>query len=101
MEHETAGDPMTGLKWTRRTTRKLSQQLHRTGIRVSPRTVARLLKDLGFSLRVNHKELSTASRADRDQQFRYIRKQRDLFTVRRLPIILHSSMATACNVSEL
>ena len=88
MEHETAGDPMTGLKWTRRTTRKLSQQLRCTGIRVSPRTVARLLKDLGFSLRVNHKELSsTASRADRDQQFRYIQKQRDLFSAKRLPII--------------
>ncbi len=87
MEHETAGDPMTGLKWTRRTTRKLSEQLRCVGICVSPRTVARLLKGLGFSLRVNHKKLSRASHPDRDQQFRYIQKQRGLFAAEQLPII--------------
>ena len=87
MEHDTAGDPITGLKWTRRTTRKLSERLRCVGICVSPRTVARLLKDLGFSLRVNHKKLSIASSADRDQQFQYIQKERDVFAAEQLPII--------------
>src|SRR2546425_596764 len=36
-----AGDPMTGLKWTRKTTDKVSQELQRLGITVSARTVAR------------------------------------------------------------
>jgi hypothetical protein len=87
MEHETAGDPMTGLKWTRRTTQKLSDHLRTIGICVSARTVARLLKSLGFSLRVNHKKICRVSPAERDQQFRYIKRQRSRFGGRRLPII--------------
>ena len=87
MEHETAGDPITGLKWTRRTTRKISEHLGYVRLDVSPRTVARLLKNLGFSLRVNHKEISTVSSEDRDEQFRYIQKQRDAFAAAGSPII--------------
>ena len=56
MRYETAGDPITGLKWTRRTTQKISDQLENLSIQVSANTVARLLKELGFSLRVNHKK---------------------------------------------
>ena len=69
MQHDTAGDPMGGLKWTHRTTARIAAQLHELGIRVSDRTVARLLKQMDFSLRVNHKKLSTGSPAQRDAQF--------------------------------
>ena len=41
MAHETAGDPVSGLKWTHRTTAKLTEQLHGLGIDVCPQTVAR------------------------------------------------------------
>ena len=51
MKHETAGDPMTGLRWTRRTTAKVAAELHSLGIELSDRTVARLLKQMDFSLR--------------------------------------------------
>lgn len=51
MKHETAGDPMSGLKWTRRTTAKIAAELQSLGIQVSDRTVAGLLKQMGFSLR--------------------------------------------------
>jgi transposase len=54
MKHETAGDPMTGLKWTRRTTAKVADELRLLGIEVSANTVARLLKTMGFSLRAPH-----------------------------------------------
>ena len=27
MEHDTAGDPVTGIKWTRRTTEKIAAEL--------------------------------------------------------------------------
>ncbi|MEA3292496.1 MAG: hypothetical protein U9Q71_09390 [Pseudomonadota bacterium] len=42
MQHETAGDPMSGLKWTRRTTAKIAAKLQSIGIRVSDRMVAGL-----------------------------------------------------------
>ena len=87
MEHETAGDPITGLKWTRRTTRKISEQLGCVGLGVSPRTVARLLKNVGFSLRVNHKSVSMTLSKDRDRQFRKIQKQRGAFASAGLPIV--------------
>ncbi|MBW1886368.1 MAG: ISAzo13 family transposase, partial [Deltaproteobacteria bacterium] len=41
MKHETAGDPMSGLKWTHRTTEKIAAQLRSLKINVSPRTVAK------------------------------------------------------------
>jgi hypothetical protein len=44
LEHETAGDPIKDLKWRRRATRKIAQQLRRLKIRVSASTVRRLLK---------------------------------------------------------
>ena len=44
MEHHTAGDPISGLKWTHKTTDKISEELRKAGLDVSPKTVARLLK---------------------------------------------------------
>ena len=61
MKHDTAGDPMTGVKWTRRTTDKIACELRSLGVNVSSKTVGRLLKQLGFSLRVNHKKLCGAT----------------------------------------
>ena len=75
MTHETAGDPVSGLKWTRRTTAKLADELHGLGIHVCPQTVARLLKAMGYSLRVNHKKLAGASNPNRDRQFRDLRER--------------------------
>lgn len=87
MKHETAGDPMTGLKWTRRTTEKIAQQLWELDIDVSARTVGRLLKKMGFSLRVNHKKLASGSKLDRDEQFVYISKTRERFAGQGLPVV--------------
>ena len=80
MEDDTAGDPVSGCKWTRKTTAKVAGQLKRAGIRVSPNTVARLLKQMDFSLRVNLKCLESGLRKPpdprrRDLQFQYIRRQ--------------------------
>ena len=90
MKHDTAGDPMTGLKWTRKTTAKIAAELHGVGINVGPRTVARLLKQLGYSLRVNHKSLSRVSKAtpeDRNAQFEHIAELREDFAARGSPVI--------------
>lgn len=48
--YETAGDPMTGLKWTRTTTESIAVELRKLDIAVSPNTVAALLRDLGYSM---------------------------------------------------
>jgi hypothetical protein len=87
MEHDTAGDPMTGVKWTRRTTEKIAEELRGVGIDVCANTVAKLLKQLAYRLRVNHKKLSRGSPADRDEQFTYITAQRETFTRAGLPIV--------------
>ena len=87
MQHDTAGDPMTGLKWTHRTTAKIAAELASVGIEISDRTVAKLLKKMHFSLRVNHKKLSGASPEDRDSQFAYIADLRESFAAEGLPVI--------------
>jgi hypothetical protein len=87
MRHDTAGDPMSDIKWTRRTTRNIAEQLATLGIQVSKNTVGRLLKGLGFRLRVNRKQIATSKSPDRNQQFLYIGAQRELFAAQGLPII--------------
>jgi len=90
MQHDTAGDPITGLKWTRRTTAKIAAELDALGITVSDRTVAKLLKQMDFSLRVNHKQLSrvcAVSAEERDAQFVHIGEVRERFAAQGLPVI--------------
>lgn len=90
MEHETAGDPITGLRWTRTTTTKIAEELTKAGISICPSTVARLLKQMGFSLRVNHKKLSRVCKLappDRDAQFVKIAEIKKDFAARHLPVI--------------
>ena len=81
MEYETAGDPMNGLKWTRKTTEKIAEELRSLNIKVSPNTVGKLLKEMGFSLRVNQKKISVSSVSPqiRDEQFVYIAETRRSF----------------------
>jgi hypothetical protein len=78
---------MTGLKWSRRTTGKIAALLEQSGIFVCPNTVARLLHQMDYSLRVNHKMLATDSSPDRDQQFEYISELRTRFQRQHHPII--------------
>ena len=87
MAHETAGDPVRGLKWTRRTTAKIAAQLRTLGIDVCARTVARLLKAMGFSLRVNHKKLAGASHPNRNDQFEHITALRERCAAENTPVI--------------
>ena len=87
MEHHTAGDPINGLKWTRKTTLKISRELHEAGIVVSPKTVGRLLRGLKFSLRVNHKKVAGKSSPFRNQQFEYINRTRQRFERQGWPAI--------------
>lgn len=89
-EHDTAGDPITGLRWTRRTTEKVADELRTLGIDVCANTVAKLLKGLQFRLRVNHKKPargSAATQQERDAQFTHIAAQRETFARAGWPVV--------------
>lgn len=87
MAPHTAGDPMTSLKWTRKTLVKISCVLKGSGIEVSPNTVSRLLRQMDYRLRVNHKKISGSTNPDRDRQFRRIEKTRANFEKEKLPVV--------------
>ena len=53
MKYEIAGDPMSDLKWTRKTTAKIADELALIYIPVSKTTVGKILKGLNFSLNLN------------------------------------------------
>ena len=55
MKYEVAGDPVSGLRWTRKTTKKIAAELSALGIRVSRKTVAKLLR---VGARITTKSLS-------------------------------------------
>jgi len=83
----TAGDPMGGLRWTHRTTRKLAAALKRRGVQASHVTVARLLRAQKYSLRSNRKRLGGKRDPQRDRQFRLLGRRRRRFQRRDWPII--------------
>jgi hypothetical protein len=87
LEHDTAGDPITGIRWTHKKPAGIAELLRQLGIDISANTVARLLHDMDFSLRVNRKAIATDSSPDREQQFRYISSLRTRFERQGLPII--------------
>ncbi len=92
LQHDKAGDPMCGLKWTRKATRNIARQLRKLDIDISANTVGRLLRDVGFSLRVNHKTLESGNknpppRRVRNRQFKYINTKRNEFASRQCPIL--------------
>jgi hypothetical protein len=66
------GDPESALSWTTLSTRKLAEELTAGGHRTGPDTVAKLLREQGFSLQGNAKTLEGGQHPDRDGQFSYL-----------------------------
>jgi len=87
LKDATAGNPITGVKWTRKTSRNLAKELKRQGFRVEHSTIPRLARLLGYTLRVNHKRLSRKKDKRRDEQMKYIASQRKRFVRRKQPEI--------------
>jgi hypothetical protein len=75
LEENTAGDPMSLLRWTNKSAARIAKELTRQGHRVSGETVRRKLRQMGYSLQANVKSLEGSSPAGRDKQFRYINAQ--------------------------
>jgi hypothetical protein len=76
LKDATAGDPITGLRWTKKTSHTLCRELQRQGYEVGEDTVRRLLKKGRYVLRSNRKRLSKKKDADRDRQMHYLVRMR-------------------------
>ena len=75
VEPEERGDPVSPLRWTTKSTRKLAAELTRQGHQIGADTVGDLLRSQGFSLQANAKTIEGRQHPDRDAQFRYIAAQ--------------------------
>jgi transposase len=87
VEASTAGDPMSYLLWTNKSTRTLAEELERQGYAISHETVARCLRELGYSLQANVKTIEGTQNPDRDAQFRYLNDQVRRFVRRHDPVV--------------
>lgn len=87
LDDTTAGDPMRYLRWTNKSTRVLAEELTRQGYEVSHVTVARCLRDLGYSLQLNVKTREGPQHPDRDAQFRYINAEVTTFMRSHDPVV--------------
>lgn len=87
VEAATAGDPMSYLLWTNKSTRALADELSRQGYAVSHVTVARCLREMGYSLQANVKTIEGTQHPDRDAQFRYLNAQVRRFVRTHDPVI--------------
>ena len=87
MDENTAGDPMSTLKWTCKSTRNISDELNKKGIKVSYRTVYNLLSEANYTLQGNKKTLGNSNSQNRDKQFRYINSEVKKYMNNNEPII--------------
>jgi hypothetical protein len=87
MEENTAGDPMSLLRWTHKSTARIAEELTRQGHPASDETVRRRLRETGYSLQANAKILEGESPEDRDAQFRYINAKVRQFLKRGEPVL--------------
>lgn len=87
LEENTAGDPMSKLKWTNKSTYTIDQELQSEGFRISEDSVGRIIKRLGYSLQRNRKSKEGGSSQERDSQFRYINQVVKRCSEQNIPLI--------------
>lgn len=87
MNESTAGDPMSHLRWTHKSTPILAEELGRRGHAVSADTVGRRLLEMGYSLQANSKTKEGGDAENRDRQFRYINTLVKKFLARGEPVL--------------
>src|SRR5262245_17254043 len=87
VEDVSCGDPQSGARYVLRSLETLSRELRDLGHQLCPATVAKLLREEDFALRVNVKRLTGPAHSDRDRQFQYLQGQLDLFRDRGWPVI--------------
>jgi len=84
----TRGDPESPLRWTCKSTALLSAEMFaQHGIRLSDKTVAKLLRQHGYSLQSTRKTVEGAQHLDRNAQFEHINAKAKRCLARGLPFI--------------
>jgi len=87
LEENTAGDPMSRLKWTNKSTYTITSELKNQGQNISEDTTGRVIKKLGYSLQANIKSKESGSSEERNSQFRYINETVKIFVKKNIPVI--------------
>ena len=87
VEPTTRGDPQSPLRWTCKSVRQLAAELQRQRYAISPRSVADLLREAGYSLQGNRKTREGGQHPDRNAQFEFINKTVKSFQKRGQPVI--------------
>jgi len=87
MEETTAGDPMSALRWTSKSTTKIAEELTKQGYKISQRSVHRKLKEMNYSLRLNVKYKEGTAPVNRDQQFQNINAMVKKFLKHKNPVL--------------
>ena len=83
----TRGHPESPLRWTCKSTAKLADELTRQNHPSTDRTVARLLKEAGYSLQANRKTREGHQHPDRNAPFEHINAQVSTFHKHGQPVI--------------
>jgi transposase len=87
---EPKGDPMSLLRWTNKSLKKIKDALHKyNGIKVSEHVIANILHQRGYSLQANKKSLNEKKQdpKKRDKQFKYIKRLSEGFIKSGHPVI--------------
>ncbi len=87
VEPASRGDPESPLRWTSKSVRKLADALTQQGHQVSHELVAKLLKELGYSLQANRKTREGSAHPERDAQFEHIQTEVKAFQAAGQPVI--------------
>jgi hypothetical protein len=87
MDETTAGDPMSLLRWTSKSTYQIRDELRRRGHSVSEDTVQRRLKQMDYTLQANVKTKEGRAPPERDAQFRYINRLAQEHVAKGEPVI--------------
>ena len=87
VEPTARGDPMSPLRWTCKSTRRLAKELAQQGHHVSHTNVGQLLKALNDSLQGTRKTREGTSHPDREAQFASINTQGKAFQQRGQPVV--------------
>jgi hypothetical protein len=84
----TRGDPESPLRWTCKSTHVLAAALFaQHAIQISDKTVAKLLREHGYSLQAPNKSVEGAQHPDRNAQFEHINAKSEDCIERGIPVI--------------
>jgi transposase len=87
VEPTAKGNPMSPLRWTTKSTRRLCEMLNEEGFQISHTQVGRLLHELDYQLSANRKSLEGGTHPDRNTQFEFINEQSAKFLKKNCPVL--------------